>query len=148
MKSAPAPLQMLLYAGTYLVRNVEQVQDYTSYAHVGAYVDYYQCFNPKPGNATTAQCFTPSAYWRDSERNTHQSHELRLGTPDNWRIRGVGGLFYEKYRIQDRGDWYYLTALPYFTPIGSSRHPRLPGSSTANPPARASRGRFWRPATQ
>jgi iron complex outermembrane recepter protein len=107
----------VLYAGNYLVRNVEQVQDYTSYVHTGIYADYYQCFNPKPGNAATAQCFTPSAFWRDSERNTHQSHELRLTTPDNWRIRGVGGLFYEKYQIEDRGDWYYLTALPYFNPV-------------------------------
>ena len=72
----------VLYAGTYLVRNVEQVQDYTSYAHIGTYVDYYQCVNPKPGNPAAAQCFTPSAFWRDLERNTHQSHELRLSTPD------------------------------------------------------------------
>ncbi len=107
----------VLYAGTYLVRNVEQVQDYTSYAHIGTYVDYYQCVNPKPGNPAAAQCFTPSAFWRDLERNTHQSHELRLSTPDSWRIRGVGGLFYEKYQIQDQGDWYYLTALPYFNPL-------------------------------
>jgi outer membrane receptor protein involved in Fe transport len=107
----------ILYAGTYLVRNVDQVQDYTSYAHSGVYVDYYQCVNPKPGNPATAQCFTPSAIWRDLERNTHQSHELRLSTPDHWRIRGLGGLYYEKYQIQDQGDWYYLTALPYFNPI-------------------------------
>jgi iron complex outermembrane receptor protein len=107
----------LLYAGSYFVRNVEQVQDYTSYARGGFYVDYYQCVNPGQTSAT-AQCFTPSSTWRDRERNTHQSHELRLGTPDNWRIRGVGGLFYEKYRIQDQGDWFYLTALPYFNPIG------------------------------
>jgi iron complex outermembrane recepter protein len=107
----------VLYAGTYLVRNVEQVQDYTSYAHTGIYVDYYQCINPKAGNSATAQCFTPSAFWRDMERNTHQSHELRLSTPDTWRIRALGGLYYEKYQIQDQGDWYYLTALPYFNPI-------------------------------
>jgi iron complex outermembrane recepter protein len=107
----------VLYAGSYLVRNVEQVQDYTSYAHIGTYVDYYQCINPKPGNPASAQCFTPSSFWRDSLRNTHQSHELRFITPDNWRIRGVGGLYYEKYQIQDQGDWYYLTALPYFNPI-------------------------------
>ena len=34
-----------LYAGAYLVRNIEQVQDYTNYAR-GLYVDYYQCANP------------------------------------------------------------------------------------------------------
>ena len=106
----------LLYAGSYLVRNVDQVQDYTAYAHGGLYVDYYQCVNPGATGAT-ARCFTPSATWRDQERNTHQSQELRLTTPADWRIRGVGGLFYENYRIQDQGNWSYLTALPYFNPI-------------------------------
>ncbi len=107
----------LVYAGAYLVRNVEQQQDYTNYARGGVYVDYYQCVNPGSTPAT-AQCFTPSATWRDVQRNTHLSQELRLSTPDDWRIRAVGGLFYENYRIHDQGDWFYLTALPYFNPIG------------------------------
>ena len=106
----------ILYAGSYLVRNVEQVQDYTNYAR-GAYADYYQCVNPGPTPAT-ARCFTPSMTWRDLEHNTHQSHDLRLSTPGNWRVRGVGGLFYENSRIQGQTDWFYLTALPYFNPIG------------------------------
>ena len=106
----------LLYAGAYLVRNVEQVQDYTNYVR-GLYVDYYQCVNPGP-TAATAQCFTPSSTWHDVERNTHQSHELRVSTPGDWRIRGIGGLFYENYRIEEQVDFFYLTALPYFNPIG------------------------------
>jgi iron complex outermembrane receptor protein len=107
----------LLYAGAYLVRNIEQQQDYTNYARNGLYVDYYQCVNPGSTPAT-AQCFTPSETWRNVQRNTHLSQELRLSTPDNWRLRAVGGLFYENYRIHDQGDWFYLTALPYFNPIG------------------------------
>ena len=106
-----------LYAGAYLVRNVEQLQDYTAYAHSGFYVDYYQCVNPGPTRAA-AKCFTPSSTWRDVERNTHQTQELRLSTPDDWRTRAIGGLFYENYRIQDEGDWFYLTALPDFNPVG------------------------------
>src|SRR5450631_1034892 len=106
----------LVYASSYLVRNIEQVQDYTNYAR-GLYVDYYQCVNPGPTPAT-ARCFSPSSTWHDIERNTHQSQELRMSTPDDWRIRGIGGLFYENYRIQDQADDSYLTALPYFTPVG------------------------------
>ena len=105
----------LLYAGSYLVRNVEQVQDYTAYAHSGFYVDYYQCVQPGP--KASAKCFTPSSYWRDLERNTHLTQELRLNTPGDKRVRSIGGLFYEDYRIQDQGDWFYLTALPYFNPV-------------------------------
>ena len=105
----------LLYAGAYLVRNVEQVQDYTNYAR-GLYVDYYQCAGPTVEQS--GQCFTPSSTWHDRERNTHQSQELRVSTPGDWRIRGIGGLFYENYQIQEQVDWFYLTALPYFNPIG------------------------------
>jgi iron complex outermembrane recepter protein len=106
----------VVYSGAYLVRNVEQVQDYTNYAR-GLYADYYQCVNSGPTPAT-AQCFTPSSTWHDVERNTHQSHELRVSTPGDWRIRGIGGLFYENYQIQEQVDFSYLTALPYFNPIG------------------------------
>jgi len=106
----------LLYAGAYLVRNVEQVQDYTNYAHAGLYIDYYQCVNPGSTPAT-AQCFTPSSTWHNTERDTHESHELRITTPGDWRIRGVGGLYYENFQLQEQTDWFYLTALPYFNPI-------------------------------
>ena len=35
-----------VYTGGYLVRNVEQVGDYTNYAR-GVYADYYQCYGPE-----------------------------------------------------------------------------------------------------
>ena len=41
-----------------------------------------------------------------------------MSTPGEGRIRGIGGLFYENYQIQDQVDFFYLTALPYFHPIG------------------------------
>ena len=108
----------VLYAGSYLVRNVEQVQDYTNYSR-SVSADYYQCSIPGPSpTPAPVQCFTPSATWRDIERNTHQSHELRLSTSPEGRIRGVGGLFFENYLIQEQVDWFYVTARPYFQPIG------------------------------
>jgi iron complex outermembrane receptor protein len=106
----------LVYAGAFSVRNVDQVQDYTNYARGGGSVDYYQCVNPGP-TVATSQCFTPSSTWHERERNTHQSQELRVSSPAQGRVRGVGGAFYEDYRLQDQTDWFYLTALPYFNPI-------------------------------
>lgn len=102
----------VLYAGSYLLRKVDQVGDYTTYAHGGLYADYYQCVA-----GPTPQCFSPSSTWHDQERNAHQSHELRVSTPDDWQLRGVGGLFYENYAQHTEMDFYYLTALPYFNPI-------------------------------
>jgi iron complex outermembrane recepter protein len=98
-----------IYTGGYLVRNIEQIQDYTNYAR-GVYADYYQCY---PG-----KCFSPSTNWFDVERNTHQSHEFRLSTPDDWRLRAIGGLFWEKYQIQELVDFNYKAQGAPFSPVG------------------------------
>ena len=39
-----------VYTGGYLVRNVDQIGDYTNYAR-GVFADYYQCYGP-PGPGT------------------------------------------------------------------------------------------------
>jgi iron complex outermembrane receptor protein len=122
-----------VYAGSYLVRNVRTVQDYTNYAR-GKYGDYYQCHAADNGLAPT--CFSPSTTWNETESNTHQSHEIRLSTPDEWRLRGIAGVFWEDLRIYDQLNWDYKT-LPActatvtfgcLTDIGP-----LPGSSVNNP---------------
>ena len=99
----------LVYAGSYLVRNVEAQQDYTNYAR-GHYADYYQCHGPTHG--LTSTCFSPATTWNETLRNTHQSHEVRLSTPDSWRLRGIGGLFWEDLRIYDQLNWLYKTLPP------------------------------------
>jgi iron complex outermembrane recepter protein len=110
-----------VYTGGYLLRDVEQNQDYTNYAR-GKYQNYYQCVSKNFANGGDGKpyCFTPSATWRDVEKNVHQSHEFRLSTPDDWRVRAIGGLFYEDYKINEQVDWHYLSALDYFGPIAPS----------------------------
>jgi len=112
-----------VYSGAYLVRNIEQVQDYTNYAR-GVYGYYYQCAGYST-NPATGQCYTPSTIWRESERNSHQSHELRLATPDNWRIRGLVGAYWEKYDILDQTQWAYVT-VPTCSPTGLNVNCFLP----------------------
>jgi iron complex outermembrane recepter protein len=97
-----------VYTGAYLVRNISEVQDYTNYAR-GLYADYYQCHGAEPANGLAATCYSPSSTWNETEHNTHQSHEIRLSTPDEWRLRGIVGAFWEKLQIQDRLNWLYKT---------------------------------------
>jgi iron complex outermembrane recepter protein len=101
----------ILYAGAYLVRHVDQVQDYTSYARA-SYADYYQCI-PLP----SPQCFTPSGVWRELERNTRQSHELRITTPADRRVRGVGGLYFEELGVEEQWDDDIRSASDFFNPM-------------------------------
>ena len=93
-----------VYSGGYLVRTIDQVADYTNYSR-GVYADYYQCHGLYSGG--TPKCFSPTASWRELEKNTHQSHEFRLSTPDEWRIRGLAGVFYEDFKITDDTAWSY-----------------------------------------
>jgi iron complex outermembrane recepter protein len=99
----------LVYTGGYLVRNIEQQGDYTNYAR-GVYADYYQCVSPAESGKATGQCYSPVAYWRDRERNTHDSQEFRVSTPDEWRLRGLFGVFWEEYEINENIDWFYRNA--------------------------------------
>jgi iron complex outermembrane recepter protein len=109
-----------VYTGGYLVRNVDQVGDYTNYAR-GVYADYYQCYGPGTGGdaALKSTCFSPSATWHSAERNTHQQHEFRLSTPDEWRARGIVGAFYEQNTLYDQTGWNYKT-VPSCTSDGAA----------------------------
>ncbi len=104
-----------VYTGAYLDRHVSQVGDYTNYAR-GVFADYYQCYGPgtgfylaTPTPGLTSQCYSPSSTWRETERNEHLSNEFRFSTPDDWRMRGIAGAFFETNRLFDQTDWLYKT---------------------------------------
>jgi iron complex outermembrane recepter protein len=125
-----------VYAGAYLIRNISQQQDYTNYAR-GLYADYYQCHGPEPTNGLKSTCYSPSTTWNETERNTHQSHEIRLSTPDDWRMRGIVGAFWEELQIDDQLNWAYKT-LPACTAteaFGCLTNVAPPPGATVNNPA-------------
>ncbi len=115
-----------IYTGGYLVRNVDQVGDYTNYAR-GVYADYYQCYGPgaDASKSLTPTCYSPSTTWQEIERNEHLSQELRFSTPDDWRLRGIAGAFYEDNKLFDQTDWAYKT-MPNCT---SNTAPDTPGNT-------------------
>ncbi|HYM43041.1 MAG TPA: TonB-dependent receptor [Steroidobacteraceae bacterium] len=113
----------LVYTGGYLVRNVDQAGDYTNYAR-GVFADYYQCYGPAYDASLTPTCFSPSATWRETERNTHMQHELRLSTPDDWRLRAIAGVYWEDNKLWDQTRWNYKT----IPPCTSNATPGTPGN--------------------
>ncbi len=114
-----------VYTGGYLVRKVEQVSDYTNYSR-GVYADYYQCYGPTAGPLNyPSTCFSPSAIWRSVERNEHLQNEIRLSTPDDWRLRGIVGVYLEDNKLYDQSDWRYKN-VPSCTSSGT------PGTDPGN----------------
>jgi iron complex outermembrane receptor protein len=132
-----------VYTGAYLVRNVDQTNDYTNYAR-GVYADYYQCYGAHKGLPAT--CGSPISSWREIENNTHQTHEIRVSTPDDWRTRAILGAFWEDLRIKDQTDWMYKT-LPPCTAAGQTGCMTdvgpAPGSTTTNPSTRNDNTAFF-----
>jgi iron complex outermembrane recepter protein len=134
----------LVYSGSYMVRNIEQAGDYTNYAR-GVYADYYQCTGPT-SPTTAGKCYSPVASWFETDTATHDSQELRLSTPDDWRVRGIGGLFWEDYKIGENIDWMYKS-LPActvtvtsgcLTDVGPA-----PGAQVRNPNVRGDTTSFF-----
>ncbi|MCJ9430641.1 TonB-dependent receptor [Kordiimonas marina] len=90
----------LVYAGTYLKRDIDSAADYADYAYFydvlygyGAY--FYD------DNGTLVN---PSQYIQGRDRFTKESHELRISSPSDEKLRFVGGLFYQRqtHNIQQR----------------------------------------------
>ncbi len=134
----------LVYAGSYMVRKIEQQGDYTNYAR-GVYADYYQCTSPSQ-TGTTGKCYSPSSTWLESDTATHDSQELRISTPDEWRLRGIAGLFWEDYVIRENIDWMYKSVpactatvtTGCLTDVGPA-----PGSYVRNPAVRNDQTSFF-----
>mgnify|MGYP003337869404 FL=1 len=137
-----------VYTGGYLVRKVRQVNDYTNYSR-GVYADYYQCYGPHTapsGADLPSTCFSPSVIWRSVERNEHMQHELRLSTPDDWRLRALGGVYVEDNKLYDQSDWRYKT-VPACTDTVTdgcfTRTGMVPGTTVVNPGVRDENSSFY-----
>jgi outer membrane receptor protein involved in Fe transport len=107
----------LIYTGAYLTRHISQQGDYTNYARA-TYGIFYQCTggaNYYFGAGQAPYCHEPTGYWTDQVRNTHESHEFRISTPADKRIRLIAGAYYESFKIQDNQDWDYKT-IPQCSP--------------------------------
>jgi len=111
----------VVYAGAYLDREIESELDYSDYSYFydvydsAAPCSYYGCYSlyitDANGNPTIGQ------YIQGLDGFTKMSHELRISTPADRRVRGVVGLFYQKqthditqvYKVDDLNPAYWVT---------------------------------------
>jgi outer membrane receptor protein involved in Fe transport len=102
----------VVYTGSYMVRNVDQQQDYSNYM-TSRHGSYYACSGSGAGyyyfrSAKPTTCYPPLGSWRDQIENTHLSHELRLTTPAENRLRGTAGVYSENFVIKDDMNFNYM----------------------------------------
>lgn len=103
----------MIYTGSYMKHRATQIADYAGYSNIGLYLPYYECdrgvyytaaYNGNIGNT----CYAPSKSYQVRNRTNRQTHEFRITTPADKRIRGTFGLFYDENKLFDNTDWSYL----------------------------------------
>ena len=95
-----------------MVRHIDGQQDYSNYMR-SAHGSYYACSGAGAGyayfrSAKPTTCYAPVGSWRDQVRNTHQSHEFRVSTNEDYRLRALVGAFWEKFAIYDNMNFNYM----------------------------------------
>ena len=110
-------LLSVVYTGSYMVRHIDGQQDYSNYmrsavgslyACIGGQASYFNATYFSQLGTKGIQCSTSVGGWRDLVDNQHQSHELRISTNADWRLRGLAGLYWEKFNIDDDMNFNYL----------------------------------------
>ena len=107
----------LVYTGSYLTRTVDANMDYTNYTRTAGGF-YYSCTGgggSNLGGAGPATCYSPVMGWHDYFKSTHQSHEVRASSPDDRRLRGLVGAYWEDFQIKDDMNFEQKT-IPSCTP--------------------------------
>ncbi len=82
----------LTYAGAYMMRQIDGASDYVDYAYFyDALAGYGAYFYDNDDNFVN-----PNQYILSDDSFTKQSHELRIASPTDRRVRFIGGLFYQR----------------------------------------------------
>ena len=86
----------VVYAGSYLDRNVDSTYDYIGYAEY--LEDVYAasgavCYNY---DSISGECTDASQYVSGDEKFFRQSHEFRVSSDQNQRLRWIAGAFFQK----------------------------------------------------
>jgi iron complex outermembrane recepter protein len=127
----------MIYTGSYLKHNALQKADYAGYSNIGLYVPYYECdagvYYANPARGRT--CYTPNKSYQVRNRTTRKTHEFRVTTPAENRIRATAGLFYDDNQLVDNTDWSYLQAAAGFIYPRRPNPVSLPNDPSVRPVA-------------
>jgi outer membrane receptor protein involved in Fe transport len=99
-----------VYTGAYTDRQTDQRVDYSDYLFVGQYLPYYICDGSVtyPGAADPAgTCQAPNLFVNSTTETEVFTHEFRVNTPEDQRIRATVGAFYSDLELAERNDFTY-----------------------------------------
>lgn len=86
------------YAGAFLLRDDDVRADYSDYSYFYDLAGYYLY------DSTGTFLIDPTQYIKGKDRYRRHSHEIRIATPQDARLRFIGGFFFQRqqHRIEQR----------------------------------------------
>ncbi|HZD53372.1 MAG TPA: TonB-dependent receptor, partial [Woeseiaceae bacterium] len=100
----------VIYAGSYLDREVNNSFDYSGYTQVGDFGYYYLC------QPTYTVCGDPTQGVIEFIENQRQTHEIRVSSSDNERLNFVAGLYYDDIETDVDTDFFVAASTGFFAP--------------------------------
>lgn len=100
----------VLYSGAFTDRQTNQLVDYSDYLFVGQYLPYYICDSSVsyPGDAApSGTCQAPDLFVNSRTNTEVMTHEIRINTAEDRRIRATVGAFYSDLTLTERNDFTY-----------------------------------------
>lgn len=95
----------LVYTGGFLDRDVNAAIDYTGYVNGGAFAAFYACSYGGTVLPADEACLDPTKFYVEETGNDRFTHEFRITTSEDYRIRGTAGLFYDEQELQTVGQF-------------------------------------------
>jgi outer membrane receptor protein involved in Fe transport len=128
----------VVYTGGYLDRDVDSLIDYTHYNNGGGYITYYLCSGGAAGpTAVESQqansCFDPTKTYRDQSNNERTTHEFRVSTDADNRVRLLGGVYINDVKTTTIGEFQYASTADAFTEFNRATYgPTYPAYAPGN----------------
>ncbi len=150
----------MVYTGGYLEREIQQSVDYTGYNNAGGFIAYYTCTYDNPNYIVNyginpdvitdvRTCLDPSKGAIINQDHERFTHEFRVSTPQDQRLRFVGGIFYDDLTIETQDDYYYFVNMEGGgAALGFAPNAPISGANNINPNARPPQVAFFNDITR
>ncbi len=116
----------VIYTGAFLDREVDQSTSDNAYLEVGGFIPFYLC--------NAAQCFDPVYGERFTVETERMTHEIRVSTSQENRLRFIGGVYFDD---ADLGASIDFTSPGQIANGITAQQLPLPGTTIFNPNPRA-----------
>ena len=110
----------VLYTGAFLERDVDQSFDYAGYIDDGLFVAYYICdYYGAYDNSVSPTCHNPTYGANMKVRFKRNTHEFRVSTPQEKRLRMIAGVFYDDSKSRSDIQFVQPGAFDFFADFSS-----------------------------